>query len=185
MRIREATVADVDAIARVHVEAWRAAYPGLVPQAFMDSVTVETRRALWREHFGAPRMRALVVEGAQGIEGFASWGPAEDPERSAVTAELQGIYLLPRAIGIGLGRALLARATQDMATLGYERAILWVLEANARARRFYEAAGWRWDGSAAQHVFGDQTRPVVRYTVALEATPGHVPGSHLPPVEGA
>ncbi len=180
MRIREATGPDVDAIAQVHVEAWRAAYPGLVPQAFIDSMTAEKRRALWREHVGDPQMRAFVVEDAQGIAGFASWGPAEDPDRAAMTAELHGIYLLPRAIGIGVGRDLLARVTRDMTRLGYERATLWVLEANARARSFYEATGWRWDGSVAQHAFGEETRPVVRYAVALEATPGHVPPSARP-----
>lgn len=180
MLIREATVADVDAIAQVHVAAWRAAYSGLVPQAFIGSMTVEKRRELWREHFGDPQMRAFVVEDERGIAGFASWGPAEDPDRAAATAELHGIYLLPRAIGIGVGRDLLARVTRDMTRLGYEQAILWVLEANTRARRFYETAGWRWDGSVAPHAFGEETRPVVRYTVALEATPGHDPPSARP-----
>lgn len=41
MRIREATVADVDAIAQAHVDAWRTAYAGLVPQEFIDPLTVE------------------------------------------------------------------------------------------------------------------------------------------------
>jgi RimJ/RimL family protein N-acetyltransferase len=33
-----------------------------------------------------------------------------------------------------------------MADLGFGSAMLWVLEDNARARAFYEAAGWRPDG---------------------------------------
>jgi RimJ/RimL family protein N-acetyltransferase len=33
-----------------------------------------------------------------------------------------------------------------LARLGFLNAVLWVLPGNARARRFYEAAGWTLDG---------------------------------------
>jgi RimJ/RimL family protein N-acetyltransferase len=164
VRIREATVADIDAIAATHVEAWRAAYPGLVPQPFLDAISVERRRGLWKDHFLDPKMRALVVDDELGIAGFASYGPAQRADERAGVGEIQGIYLLPRVIGMGVGRDLLARATRGLTEDGYERPVLWVLEANTRARRFYEAAGWRWDGTVDQHAFGEETRPVVRYT---------------------
>jgi RimJ/RimL family protein N-acetyltransferase len=168
VRIREAAVADIDAIAATHVEAWRAAYPGLVPQPFLDAIRVDQRRDLWKQHFLEPKMHALVVEDELGIAGFASYGPAQQPDEGSGTAEIQGIYLLPRVIGMGVGRDLLARATRGLTEDGYERGVLWVLEANTRARRFYEAAGWRPDGTVDQHAFGEETRPVVRYSRELE-----------------
>jgi ribosomal protein S18 acetylase RimI-like enzyme len=171
VRIREATTADIDAIAATHVEAWRAAYPGLVPQPFLDAISVDRRRDQWKEHFLDPTMSALVVEDELGVAGFASYGPTEQPVEGSTTGEVQGIYLLPRVIGMGVGRDLLARATRGLTQNGYERAVLWVLEANTRARRFYEAAGWRWDGTVDQHAFGEETRPVVRYTCELEPSP--------------
>jgi ribosomal protein S18 acetylase RimI-like enzyme len=168
VRIREATVADIDAIAATHVEAWRAAYPGLVPQPFLDAIKVDGRRDLWKEHFLDPKRGALVVEDELGIAGFASYGPAELPIEGSSLGEILGIYLLPRVIGMGVGRDLLARATRALTEDGYDRAVLWVLEANTRARRFYEAAGWRSDGTVHQQAFGEETRPVVRYRRELE-----------------
>ena len=44
--------------------------------------------------------------------------------------------------------ALLDAALAALAASGSSEASLWVLEDNARARRFYEARGWRADGAA-------------------------------------
>jgi RimJ/RimL family protein N-acetyltransferase len=38
-------------------------------------------------------------------------------------------------------------AVAGLAQFGYVEATLWVLDANARARRFYERAGWAPDGA--------------------------------------
>jgi hypothetical protein len=46
------------------------------------------------------------------------------------------------------GRALLGSAVAGLARLGYTDAILWVLDTNDRARRFYALAGWKEDGAS-------------------------------------
>jgi GNAT superfamily N-acetyltransferase len=66
---------------------------------------------------------------------------------SIAIGELYAIYLDPQCWGQGLGRKLLAHATRRLLSHGYSIAILWVLESNRRARRFYEIAGWTLDGA--------------------------------------
>ena len=61
--------------------------------------------------------------------------------------EVYAIYLEPAMIGRGLGRALLRHAVGQLRASGFEQAILWVLESNARGRRFCEAVGWCADGA--------------------------------------
>ncbi|MBV9093965.1 MAG: hypothetical protein JO132_08830 [Streptosporangiaceae bacterium] len=41
----------------------------------------------------------------------------------------------------------MAAALERLAAAGFEQAILWVLDSNVRARRFYEAGGWSTDGA--------------------------------------
>ncbi len=54
-----------------------------------------------------------------------------------------------------------------MRELGYTDVILWVLEDNPRARRFYEAAGWTLDGTRRPiEIFGIEV-PEVRYQKKL------------------
>jgi GNAT superfamily N-acetyltransferase len=68
----------------------------------------------------------------------------------AQVGELMGLYLLPQAWGKGLGRVLMAAAVAHLAVASYSQSTLWVLESNARARRFYAKAGWIEDGAVKQ-----------------------------------
>jgi GNAT superfamily N-acetyltransferase len=79
----------------------------------------------------------------------ATWfGPARDADLDpARVGEVIGIYLLPEAWGTGLGRELMAASVEHLAAAGHSAATLWVLESNARARRFYARAGWAEDGA--------------------------------------
>ncbi|MEU6929538.1 hypothetical protein AB0A05_10295 [Streptomyces sp. NPDC046374] len=43
MPIREAAPSDAAAVAAVHIRSWRAAYRGLVPDAYLDSLDVGER----------------------------------------------------------------------------------------------------------------------------------------------
>jgi GNAT superfamily N-acetyltransferase len=72
--------------------------------------------------------------------GFAQAVPSRDdpPVRSL---ELATLYLRAAQHGSGLGQALLDAAVGDRPTS------LWVVEANARARRFYERNGFTADGA--------------------------------------
>ena len=147
--IRPATLADVSALAEVHVRAWQWAYRGQLPDAFLEGLTATIeRRVAWRQAMlaqpGASRTWVAEVDGR--LVGFADTGPCRDEDAAPTIAELYAIYLDQAATGRGIGRALLAHAMDDLRQRGYQSARLWVLTSNAHARRFYEAAGWRPDG---------------------------------------
>lgn len=61
--------------------------------------------------------------------------------------EIYAIYLVPAAWDEGIGRQLMAAALGRLGEAGFGQVILWVLDSNVRARRFYEAGGWRADGA--------------------------------------
>jgi hypothetical protein len=42
--IRQAILEDAEAIAKVHVASWQAAYKGLMPAEFLASLSVERRK---------------------------------------------------------------------------------------------------------------------------------------------
>jgi GNAT superfamily N-acetyltransferase len=59
---------------------------------------------------------------------------------------LEGLYVVPEWWGKGVGDELHDRALEIVRDLGSAQIHLWVLEANARARRFYERRGWLENG---------------------------------------
>jgi GNAT superfamily N-acetyltransferase len=168
--IRLAVPDDAHGIALVHVRSWQATYPGIVPQQILDRLSVDRREAFWRETIVRSLDQATdvgervwVAEGpGGGIDGFASIGPTRDEDLPLKTGELFTIYLVREAWSKGLGRRLLAAAVDDMA-VRHDPLVLWVLTANDRARRFYEAAGWRGDGASRTLDFDGTPIEEIRY----------------------
>jgi RimJ/RimL family protein N-acetyltransferase len=150
--IRPATAEDAEAAARVHVDSWAAAYTFRGP-------SLEQRLDLHRR-FPA----SFVAEVGGEIVGFVGVGPSRDPDAEG---ELYTIYVAPAHWGTGLGRELIRAGEERMRELGYRRVVLWVLEGNTRAERFYESAGWSADGERRSIEFAGQSLPEVRYVKQL------------------
>ena len=152
--VRLAGAGDADAIGRIQVETWRAAYAGLLPDDAVARFDVAGNQERWRGWLGAsprPRSATFVVEDAGEVVGFAGVGPCRETPGDG---ELYTIYLHPSRWGSGIGRALLKRAEESLHVSGFRSAILYVLEGNDRAIRFYEAAGWVQDGSKVDEFAG-------------------------------
>jgi GNAT superfamily N-acetyltransferase len=141
-RVRPAELEDAAGIARVHVLSWQGAYPHIFGDA-LDELSVNDRAEMWRGWLGGSyeRRSTLVAEANDEIVGFASVGPARDPDAGADAGELDAIYLLPGAWGQGIGASLMNEALVALHRLGFASAVLWVLEDNPRARLFYERGG--------------------------------------------
>ena len=148
--VRLALPDDSNAIASVQVESWRAAYAGLMPEAVLAGLSVEHRARAWRGRLEHPEVleRHLFVTDVGGtVAGFANTGPSRDEGADAATAEIYALYLAPAAWRRGHGRVLFAAAVEDLRARGFARVTLWVLDGNARGRRFYEAVGMTPDGA--------------------------------------
>jgi ribosomal protein S18 acetylase RimI-like enzyme len=163
VQIRPARREDAAAIAGVHVRTWQAAYDhvfGAERLARMDLEALQTRWQRWLDQ----EEQVWVAEDAGGVVGFAYIGDSRDaPEEGEVYA----IYALPEAWGTGAGPALMREALDALRATPYEEAILWVLEDNPRARRFYEREGWHADGGAKEDEFLGVAVNEVRYRKRL------------------
>jgi GNAT superfamily N-acetyltransferase len=167
MRVRRATPQDADAIAATHVASWRSAYRGLIPDAYLDALSDAEEAVRWRASLGREDLKGkrtiVAVDGAGSVIGYATVGADEDPARGMLWL----MYVLEEAWGSGVGRALMDNAALALRELGYSEAVLWVLEQNNRARRFYEAAGWITDGARQTNDYGDIELEALRYTIVL------------------
>jgi len=149
MLIRKAVIEDADRLAWVHMRCWQQAYSGLMPDAFLERRTddLAERAVRWREWIAGGDAPWVAVGEDGEINGFASGGAARDEDVKGV-GELFAIYLLAEHWGTGVGHRLMEAATESLVEAGFKGAVLWVLDGNVRARRFYEAAGWLPDGTA-------------------------------------
>jgi GNAT superfamily N-acetyltransferase len=172
--IREEAAADILAVEEVRRASWRAAYAGLIEARHIERATARPSRlsrpdpsrrtlvAVTREHpvvvgyasFG-PERSLLPVNVHLPHAGPATGDGGSPPEVAPLTkagltgetGEVYALYVAPDWWSTGTGRSLMAAALTALSQTGYRRAALWVLAGNARARRFYERAGFTADGA--------------------------------------
>jgi phosphoribosylanthranilate isomerase len=141
IQLRRAISSDAEALARVHVQAWREAYAGQVPDAVLDGLDPAERVAMWREALAWTTQVQLAIQDGD-IVGFGASLPQPDASLP-FAGEISAIYVLRCAQRLGVGRKLMAAMAQDLLARGLSSASLWVLETNAPARRFYTELGGR------------------------------------------
>ncbi|MGD0083927.1 MAG: GNAT family N-acetyltransferase [Acidimicrobiales bacterium] len=166
--VRDAEVGDADEIAEAHVRAWQIAYRGIMPDRYLDELSEDMagQRQRRRVHLAAPdnpRVFNLVAERDGTVVGWLAAGPCRDEDHHETQAEVWAVYVHPDAWRTGAGGALMTAATERLAAQGYTEASLWVFEANARARRFYERYGWRTDGATEIYERGGGQAIEIRY----------------------
>lgn len=171
MEIRHVEIGDARGIAEVHVGSWQVAYADLIPRHDLDELDISQFEA-WRgrriEAMDLSHSATVVATDDGRVLGFADVGPSRDEDQDENTVgELYAIYLDPSEWDKGYGRQLIKAAEEAMAERGFTSAMLWVLEGNARARDFYEAAGWRPDGSRQEEKIITALLHEVRYTKTL------------------
>lgn len=170
--LRPALPADAASIATVHIHSWQAAYRGQLPDRFLDELGQELsqRTQFWRTHISAapPQTEVWIAGDAASVFGFVALGPARH-EGDNTLGEIYAIYVHPRHWSQGAGRDLFKHGENRLSSMGYIEALLWVLESNSRARRFYESAGWSVDGlSKTETLPGDIELREVCYRKALQ-----------------
>ena len=141
--VRAAIREDAASMARVHVDSWRSTYAGIVSAEYLAGLSYRNRESLWKQLLTTdrPGTSYFVAEtGGDDIVGFANGGPEREGDRT-YRGELYAIYILEEYQHMGLGRRLVSCVTQRLLADGFNTMLLWVLEDNHPACRFYESLG--------------------------------------------
>lgn len=161
VEVRDARPADADAIADLHVRAWRVGYRGVVPDQILDHPDHERRRhERWQHRLthgppegGDPENRIFAGVVRERVLGFGHAGREAGPHREAgratvVRGEIYGFYVHPDAWGTGVADALMAACLGELRAR-FASAVVWTLRDTPRSRRFYERTGWTLQTDAA------------------------------------
>src|SRR5438128_1217377 len=125
MQIRVASSTDAHAIAQIHVSAWQTAYRGLVPDDYLDALSVSIRESNWTNSIKDGRPQILVADSGKGLSGWVAFDRCRDEDKPEHTGEIWAIYVLPAYLGQGIGRELWLRARAELTRLGYLYVTLW------------------------------------------------------------
>lgn len=150
--VRNATYEDMALAAEIMVTSFRTAFAQFVsPETMEACANPGNCRRMLEDSFREGKLQFLMGD----EQGFLCWQETE------TGAEIVAIHSLPASWGTGLGHELL---TQALARIGDRPVFLWAFRENARARRFYEKHGLKWDGTERVSEFDGALE--VRYVLA-------------------
>lgn len=152
------TEAEIKGKAYVHWKSWQEAYPGIIDQRYLDSLTLDKCEKIafrWTDNI-------IVAKDGDSVIGFVGFGEYRNDEL-VNAGEVFAVYILSQYYGKGVGYRLMQAAHAELA--GYSKTAVWVLKENTRAIRFYERCGYRFDGREEIIELGS---PVTEVRMVLE-----------------
>jgi len=168
MSIRTATLEDIKDIATIHVITWQVAYKGLIPQSYLDNLSIAKREQAWSNILNNSKTHTIVQEINGTVVGFADFGHTRDEDKNFnVTGEITSIYLDPKYWRKGLGTELFQFILEDMKNKEFTQVTLWVLDTNQAARSFYQKMGLQPDGATKIDIREDFELREIRYSITI------------------
>lgn len=166
---RSAQPDDAPALARIHEDAWRAAYLGILPGLALERQIRRRNAAWWRRALKRTGGALLVLQFDRDLAGYALVGASRAPILPRA-GEIFELYLAPEYQGTGLGRRLFHAARDVVAADSQSNLLVWVLRDNHLGRAFYEGLGGRMLGSDRQH-YGGESLVKLAYGWSLDGRP--------------
>ena len=143
IQVRPATLRDAKGIAEIHVAALQDAYKGLLPDAALDTLSVQTRQAFWREAIDFCEPQVLVAHIDNELMGFVGFDRSRDKGTPSTVGEIWAMYANPIHWDKGVGLALWDAARDGLQEEGCTKVTLWCYLRNQRALRFFDLAGFK------------------------------------------
>ena len=143
LTIRQATLADAEQIATIHVECWQSAYKNIVTDAFLQNI----RKADWisrrTKQLEANASNTFIAEENGRISGFIIVGKNRGVEK--YEGEVYAIYISPNSFRKGIGKKLFTTGINHLKNIGFGSSIVWVLKDNP-CKSFYISLGGKLTG---------------------------------------
>lgn len=169
------------AMSRIHALGWRDTYKDHIPVDYMErEITDDRWVSVFRENYRAGNCKGILLyRGSVPVSCLnycparqVNYNPGEicrfDNAAYAGWGEIASFYTHPAERGKGYGGILFEEALRRLKAEGFQNAFVFVLRENEKARRFYAAHGFTWDGTHADIPFPHDTVCVdLRYVRAL------------------
>jgi ribosomal protein S18 acetylase RimI-like enzyme len=161
--LRTAEAGDAESIAQLHTDSWQRTYRGMMTDDFLDGAALANRRQVWHGRLRSVRPDQFVCLAEDGprIVGFICAYAGEDPVWGSY---IDNLHVAHDRHGHGIGRDLMRRAAEWLRATHPDAGVyLWVMEANTRARAFYDHLGATNAGTVDKEDPGGGHAPNCRY----------------------
>tara|TARA_B110001469_G_C9338139_1_gene179492 strand:- start:36 stop:527 length:492 start_codon:yes stop_codon:yes gene_type:complete len=148
--VRKAQLSDSQEIALIHVNSWKSAFKGLMPERYINSYTIEDRNAEWLNVLENGSESVIIAKDNNKLVGFLSYS------KNADSLYLSKLYLCPSIYGQGVGSLLIKQMENESLAASIHLIRLYVLDNNQSAINFYSKQGFEFgDGFESEEFEGE------------------------------
>ncbi|RYZ91195.1 MAG: GNAT family N-acetyltransferase [Proteobacteria bacterium] len=129
-------MSDINELASVHLKCWNETYRGIIPDDYLDQMSIESRVKIWTKVLGSHGHYCETIRVEGRLVAFLSAGRALEKE-GYPDQEIFALYILKAFQRKNLGREL---CTRLFTTKNCQSVCAWVLRENPSCQ-FYERIG--------------------------------------------
>ena len=137
--IRKAKYDDIETIVDINIKDWKKVYKGIIDDEILDNLDKNKKIEKMRKHYNTENI--IIAEKNKNILGYCRYNDNAVYKNSNIDSEIIAIYVDYDNLGNGVGRKLVEYVMTDLKNKRKNKMIIWCLEKNKNARRFYEKMG--------------------------------------------
>ncbi len=135
--IREAILDDIARIVEINIESWQNTYASIIDNDDLFSIDKQERIEKFQTTFSEKKILVATLNGE--VVGFAWYN--ENMSDNSYENEIVALYVDLKYRKNGVGKTLFEGVINKINKRGTSNLIIWCLEKNYNARKFYERLG--------------------------------------------
>ena len=137
--IRKIKYEDIEQIVDINIKDWKKVYRGIIDDNILDNLNRNEKIEKWKKHYNIGNV--IVADKNGSVLGYCRYTDNAVYENIDIDSEIIALYVDYDNLGNGVGKKLVEYVTTDLKNKKKSKMIIWCLEKNKNARRFYEKVG--------------------------------------------
>ena len=136
--IRTAKYEDIEKIVDINIKDWKKVYKGIIDDNILNNLNKHEKIEKCRKNYNEGNV--IVAEKNGTILGYCKYDDNVVYENN-IDSEIIALYVDCDNFGNGIGKELLEYVKKELKSKNKTKMIIWCLEENKNARKFYEKMG--------------------------------------------
>lgn len=137
--IRKVKYEDIEQIVDINIKDWKKVYKGIIDDEILDNLDRNKKIEKWKKHYNIGNV--IVAEQNGNLLGYCRYEDNTNYNNTDIDSEILAIYVDCDKLEKGVGRKLVEYVMTDLKNKNKAKMVIWCLEKNKNARRFYEKIG--------------------------------------------
>ena len=137
--IRKVKYADIEKIVDINIKDWKKIYKGIIDDEILNNIDRDKKIERWKKRYNIGNVIVAEKEGI--VLGYGRYDDNVTYKDTDIDSEIIALYVDYEKLGNGIGKKLLEYAINDLRNKSKTKMVIWCLEKNENARKFYKKIG--------------------------------------------